>query len=142
MKHIKTVYGILISTVVAPLVAFAQNPSFQQGFWPTNNYGVSSYGQGGGFGNPYGQTRSGSITNFQQIITIIQTLLGYMQILVFVAAIFFFLKAAFHFVTGDPGTGSKTLGWAVIGVIIGLLSFTIIPFICFLTQSGGPACGL
>ena len=149
MKHIIRLFSSIVGAV-APFITYAQMPYY--GPMPTppsqqyNQYGGLGYNNPfGGYGGSSGgyATRAASITSIDQFITLAQTLLGYAQVLIFLLAIAYFLYAAFLFVKGDFGTGRTTLMWAVIGVIIGLFIFTIIPFLCWMFKAtGGRACTL
>ncbi len=144
MKHIRTLYALITASVITPLFAFAQFGPYQSGYQPANPQLFYGGGFGGGGGGGYGyQTRAAQFGNIESLIALAQTLLGYAQVIIFVIALFFFLFAAFKFVKGDVAGGGKTLGFAVIGVVIALLAFSIIPLLCFITQSGGGrACNL
>ena len=137
MKYIRTVYGVVIASVVAPLYAFAQFGGLNIG----GGYGsgVNQFTTGGSY---YGQTRGLQINSFQSILGIINTLLGYMQVGIFLVALFFFLRGAYAMVTGDIAGGGKMLLNAAIGVAVAILAFSVIPLVCFITQSNGPACWL
>ena len=142
MKHIRTIYGAFIASIVMPLFAFAQpylpeyggyqiNPQFGGGFGG-NNFG----------GSYYGQTRGLQVTNFSSVLGIINTLLGYMQVGIFLVALFYFLWGAYLMVTGDVSGGAKKMGYAAVGIGAAILAFSIIPFVCFVVGSQGPACRL
>lgn len=145
MKHINIVYGVVIASIVTPLLTFAQ--AFQSGYQINPQFG-GGFGGGGQFGSGFGggfqsgQTRGLQINNFQSILGIINTLLGYMQVGIFLVALFFFLRGAYMMVTGDIAGGGKMLLNAAIGVAAAILAFSIIPLVCFITQSNGPACWL
>ena len=131
-----------IASIAFPLIGFAQVifPPIGGGgyFGPLGgNYG----GGGGGLGRYSGGGRVG-FTNIDQIIDFVRSLIGYGQVILFLVAIVFFLLAAYDFIKGDPGSGSKKLGYAIVGVIIALLAFTIIPVVCSLLHSNAPACGV
>lgn len=138
MKYIRTATGFVTASVIAPLFALAQG--FQSGGFSFPQY----YQTGSGFaGSSYnGQTRGLQVTSFQSVLSLINTLLGYMQVGIFLVALFYFLKGAFLMVKGDIAGGSKMLLNAAIGVAAAILAFSIIPLVCFVTQSNGPACWL
>ena len=146
MKHIRTIYGVVIASIVTPIITFAQGGFNMQGFsFPQYNQTGSGF-DGGGFGGGgggsfYGQTRGLQITNFS-ILDLLNKLLGYMQVGIFLVALFFFLKGAYLIVTGDMAGGGKMLLNAAIGVAAAILAFSIIPLVCLITQSNGPACWL
>ncbi len=140
MKYIRAAYGFAIASVIAPLSTFAQQygyPTIGAGAYPVPGMGVG--GQGGSY---YGQTRGLQVNNFQSVLGVINTLLGYMQVGIFLVALFFFLKGAYLIVKGDMAGGGKMLLNAAIGVAAAILAFSIIPLVCFVTQSSGPACWL
>jgi hypothetical protein len=139
MKHIRIIYGIVLASVIAPLFSFAQGGG---SYGMQQFFGGGQFGGGGGGGSYYGQTRGLQINNFQSILGIINTLLGYMQVGIFLIALFYFLKGAFLIVKGDMAGGGKMLGLAAVGVAVAILAFSIIPLVCFITQSNGPACWL
>lgn len=143
MKHIRTIYGLVIASIVAPLYTFAQY-GFQTGGGNFFGAGVNQFTTGGQFGGGsyYGQTRGLQVTSFQSILGIINTLLGYMQVGIFLVALFYFLWGAYEMVKGDVGDGAKKMGYAAVGVGAAILAFSIIPLVCFITQSNGPACWL
>ena len=140
MKHIHSIYALVIGSVIAPLFAFAQFGPYNtaSGYLPNQGFG----GFGGGNGGYGYQTRGGRIGDIESLIALAQTFLGYAQVLIFLVALFYFLWAAYSFVKGDPATGGKMLMNAVIGIVVAILAFSIIPLVCFLTQAGGRACGL
>ncbi len=141
MKHIRTAYGTVIASALAPLYAFAQWG--QPGFNNPNSFSFPQYYQtGSGMGSYYGQTRGLQVTSFQSVLGVINTLLGYMQVGIFLIALFYFLKGAWLIVKGDMAGGGKMLLNAAIGVAAAILAFSIIPLVCFVTQSSGPACQL
>ena len=138
MKNIRTIYGVVIASVVTPLIAFAQF-----GFGGGSGAGINQFGGGGlGGGSYYGQTRGLQITSFQSILGIVNTLLGYMQVGIFLVALFYFLWGAYDIVKGNVGDGGKKMGYAAAGAAAAILAFSIIPLVCFITQSNGPACWL
>lgn len=139
MKHIRTLYGIAIASVVTPLITFGQ-PIY--GSYGQNSQFLGGSGFGGSGGSYYGQTRGLQINNFSSILGIINTILGYMQVGIFLVALFYFLYGAYLIVKGDMAGGGKMLLNAAIGVAAAILAFSIIPLVCFLTQSSGPACFL
>ena len=142
MKNIRAVSGIVITSVVAPLVAFAQygfSGGFQGPMIGAGAYPVPGMGIGGSY---YGQTRGLQITSFQSVLGVVNTLLGYMQVGIFLVALFYFLLGAYSMVKGDVAGGSKKLMYAALGVAAAILAFSIIPLVCFVTQSSGPACFL
>ena len=149
MKHIRAIYGVVIASVIAPLYAFAQF-GFGGGFQPPMfGAGVNQYTTGGQFGGGnqyggsyYGQTRGLQVTNFSSVLGIINTLLGYMQVGIFLVALFYFLWGAYLMVTGDVSGGAKKMGYAAVGIGAAILAFSIIPFVCFVVGSQGPACRL
>lgn len=140
MKHIRTIYGAVIASVVMPLFALAQPYLPEYGGYQVN----SQFGGGNqyGGGSYYGQTRGLQVTNFSSVLGIINTLLGYMQVGIFLIALFYFLWGAFLIVKGDIAGGGKKLGFAAVGVGAAILAFSIIPFVCFIVGSQGPACRL
>lgn len=145
MKHIRAIYGVAIASVVTPLFTFAQGGfSGMQGFsFPQYYQTGSGFSGGTGLGGSYyGQTRGLQITSFQSILGIINTLLGYMQVGIFLVALFYFLYGAYDMVGGDVGGGAKKMGYAAVGAGAAILAFSIIPLVCFITQSNGPACWL
>lgn len=140
MKYIRTGIGFVTASVIAPLYALAQGfggPTF--GFPQYYQTGVGFGGYGGSYN---GQTRGLQITSFQSVLQVINTLLGYMQVGIFLIALYYFLKGAYLMVKGDVGDGAKMLMNAAIGVAAAILAFSIIPLVCFVTQSNGPACWL
>ncbi len=143
MKHIRTIYGAVVAGAIAPLYAFAQY-GFQTGGGSFFGGGINQFTTGGQFGGGsyYGQTRGLQVTSFQSILGIINTLLGYMQVGIFLVALFYFLYGAYDMVGGDVGGGAKKMGYAAVGVGAAILAFSIIPLVCFITQSNGPACWL
>lgn len=140
MKYIRTAISFVSASVIAPLYAFAQ---WGPGFNNPNAFSFPQYYQTG-FGGPSysGQTRGLQITSFQSVLQVINTLLGYMQVGIFLIALYYFLKGAYLMVKGDVGDGAKMLMNAAIGVAAAILAFSIIPLVCFVTQSNGPACWL
>lgn len=145
MKYIRTLYAIVVASVVTPLVAFAQFTTggpYYGGIGGGYTVGVPNYAGGYGNGGFGYQTRSARFGDIESLITLGQTLLGYFQVIIFLVALFFFLFAAFKFVKGDAAGGGKMLLNAVWGLAIALLAFSIIPLLCFITQAGGRACGL
>lgn len=148
MKYIRTALGFITVSVIAPLYTFAQQwgPGFnnQNAFsFPQYYQTGSGFGGGAGMGGSfYGQTRGLQITSFQGVLGIINTLLGYMQVGIFLVALFYFLYGAYLMVKGDIADGGKMLMNAAIGAGAAILAFSIIPFVCFVTQSSGPACWL
>ena len=140
MKYICTIYGIAVVSVIAPLYAFAQFGGLNIG--GGYGMGVNQFTTGGIGGSYYGQTRGLQITSFQSILGIINTLLGYMQVGIFFIALFYFLYGAYDMVGGDVAGGGKKMGYAAVGVAAAILAFSIIPLVCFITQSNGPACWL
>ena len=142
MKNIRTIYGVVIASVVTPLIAFAQF-GFGGGSLYGSRAGINQFGGGGlGGGSYYGQTRGLQITSFQSILGIVNTLLGYMQVGIFLVALFYFLWGAYDIVKGNVGDGGKKMGYAAAGAAAAILAFSIIPLVCFITQSNGPACWL
>ena len=139
MKYIRTATGFVTASVIAPIITFAQGFGGQAAFSFPQYYQTGS-GFGGASYN--GQTRGLQVTSFQSVLGLINTLLGYMQVGIFLIALFFFLKGAFLMVKGDIAGGSKMLLNAAIGVAAAILAFSIIPLVCFVTQSNGPACWL
>ncbi len=97
---------------------------------------------GAGGSGYYGQTRGLQINSFPSVLGIINTILGYMQVGIFLVALFYFLRGAYLIVTGDMAGGGKMLLNAAIGVAAAILAFSIIPLVCFLTQASGDACRL
>lgn len=143
MKKIRTIYGVAVASIITPLLTFAQPYLPQNGGYQLNSQFSSGGSFGGGAGGSYyGQTRGLQITSFQSILGIINTLLGYMQVGIFLVALFYFLKGAYLIVQGDMAGGGKMLLNAAIGVAAAILAFSIIPLVCFITQSNGPACWL
>ena len=144
MKHIRTIYVTVVASVITPFIAFAQYPGFNNG--PAFNFGQyyqTGVGIGGGNGGYGYQTRSARFGDIESLIMLAQTLLGYVQVFIFIVALFFFMFAAFKFVKGDAAGGGKMLQNAVIGLVVALLAFSIIPLLCFLVGStGGRACAL
>lgn len=137
MKYIKALYGSIIGATL-PLITYAQG--YNQ-FAPFNQFGgVQQFG-GGGYGGGY-TTRSVPFTNIESIIALIQTFLGYAQVFIFLVAIGYFLFAAYLFISGNLAGGRTALLYAMLGVVIGLLAFTIIPILCGIFQAGGRACSL
>ena len=138
MKLINSLYAIIISSAILPFTALAQL------------YRFDSFRSGtpGGFGGGYGgsgnwSTRSYTITNFESLLGIAQTLLGYFQVIIFILAILFALVGAWKIIAGaDFEAGRKNLLYAFVGVVIAMLAFAIIPLACWLTQASGPACSL
>ena len=146
MKHIHTLYVTVVASVITPFIAFAQFSTggpYYGGIGGGYSVGVPNYAGaygGGGFGY---QTRSARFGDIESLIMLAQTLLGYAQVFVFIVALFFFMSAAFKFVKGDAAGGGKMLQNAVIGLVVALLAFSIIPLLCFLVGStGGRACAL
>lgn len=148
MKHIRTLYATVVASVSTPLVAFAQFTTggpYYGGIGGGYTVGVPSYaGAYGGGGSYYGQTRSNlQFNNIQSLIGLANTLLGYIQVIIFLVALFYFLWAAYDFVTGNVKAGTPKLGYAALGIVVAILAFSIIPLICFLTSAqNGPACQL
>lgn len=138
MKYLRTIYGIAIASVITPLYTFAQ---WGPGFNNPNAFSFPQYYQSR-FGAPGGQTRGLQITSFQGVLQLLNTLLGYMQVGIFLVALFYFLYGAYLIVTGDVAGGGKMLLNGAIGVAAAILAFSIIPLVCFVTQSNGPACWL
>lgn len=142
MKIINSVYAIILSTVVVPLTALAQIG----GFGYTNpGMGINQFttgGFGGGFtGSGNWQTRAPQFTNFNSLLGLAHQLLGYFQVVIFVLAILFALWGALLIVIkGNFAEGRPYLLYAFVGVVIAILSFSIIPLACFFTQASGPAC--
>ena len=118
-----------------------QGFSFPQ-YYQTGSLGGGGFGGGGGNGGYGYQTRGARIGDIESLITLANVLLGYIQIGIFLVALFFFLRGAFLIVKGDMAGGGKMLLNAAIGAAVAILAFSIIPLICFLTQSNGRACGL
>lgn len=139
MKYIRAAYGFVIASVITPLSAFAQGFSNMQGFSFPQYYQQTGAGPGTSY---YGQTRGLQVNNFQSVLGVINTLLGYMQVGIFLIALFYFLRGAYLIVKGDMAGGGKMLLNAAIGVAAAILAFSIIPLVCFVTQSSGPACWL
>ena len=142
MKYFRSAYAIALASVVTPLVTFAQYGPYQSGYQVNPQFyygGGSSYGGYGG----NGQTRGAGITNLQSLLGIVQTLIGYFQVVIFLYAIFAFMQVAFGFVRGGkPDELWKKGQNAVIGILVALLAFSVIPLACWITQSSGPACNL
>lgn len=138
MKYIISLYGSIAGAVV-PFITHAQG--YNQ-FSPFNQYGgVQQFG-GVGYGGGGYTTRSVPFTNIESIIALVQTLLGYAQVLIFLVAIGYFLYAASLFVRGNSSGGREALLYAMLGIVVGLLAFTIIPILCGVFQAGGRACNL
>jgi len=144
MKHIRTIYGVVIASIVTPLLTFAQPYLPEYGGYQINSqFGGGGFGGGNQFGGSYyGQTRGLQVTNFSSVLGIINTLLGYMQVGIFLVALFYFLWGAYLMVTGDVAGGGKKMGYAAVGIGAAILAFSIIPFVCFVVGSQGPACRL
>ncbi len=145
MKYIRTIYGAVIASVVMPLFALAQPYLPEYGGYQINSqFGGGNQFGGGQFGGGsyYGQTRGLQVTNFSSVLGIINTLLGYMQVGIFLVALFYFLWGAYLMVTGDVAGGGKKMGYAAVGIGAAILAFSIIPFVCFVVGSQGPACRL
>lgn len=133
MKFINSLYAIIISSAVVPFIALAQNSRFDP-------YGTDSFRSitpgviGSGFGGVNYQTRAVGITSFESLLALAQRLLGYFQVIIFVVAIAMALYGAFLIVTkGDFKEGRSFLAYAFVGVVIAILSFSIIPIACLMT---------
>lgn len=141
MKLFRSAYLALASSAL-PLVAWAQT-YFPGGGGPQYYYGgggVGGYYGNTGFGGYNGQTRGAGVTNLQSLLSIVQTLIGYFQVIIFLVSIFYILKAALSFARGVPAW--EPIKFAVYGILIALLAFSVIPLACWITQSSGPACNL
>ena len=155
MKYLRSAYALALASVVTPLVTFAQyGPYLPQGGYQTNPQfyygGGTSYGGYGG----NGQARGAGITNLQSLLGIVQTLIGYFQVIIFLYALWSILRAALTMAGGGSwrgssdgkGGGSKGASDqvlnAVYGILLALLAFSVIPLACWITQSSGPACNL
>lgn len=143
MKFIKSMYAIIISSAILPLTALAQfgYPVGGIGINPITTGGFGS-GVGGGYtGSGYLQTRAYRFTNFDSLLGLAHTLLGYFQLIIFLLAIAMALVGAWKIIVGGNfEAGRPNLLWAFLGVVIAMLSFAIIPFACWITQASGPAC--
>ncbi len=138
MKFIKNIFTSVVALAALPVTALAQQVYYggQGGFGVGNNpFGFNQ----GGF-NQFGQTRPATIGSFDSIMLVAQRLLGYGQVIIFVTALFYLLFAAFKFAKGDAKDAPTMIMNAILGILLALLAFTIIPMVCWLTQSGGPAC--
>lgn len=138
MKHLNSLYAIIVLSAVFPLTTFAQF-----GYQP-NAMNINQFT--GGFGSGLSgdrswQTRAYTITNFTSLLNLAHTLLGYFQVIIFLLAILFALVGALLIIVhGNFEAGRAYLLWAFVGAVIALLSFAIIPIACFFTQASGPAC--
>lgn len=135
MKFINSLYAIIVSSVVFPLTTFAQNSRFDPP-------GFDSFRSFGGLGGFNYQTRSLGITSFESLLALAQRLLGYFQVIIFVLAVMMALWGAGQIVVnGKFESGRGFLLYAFVGVIIAILSFSIIPIVCQITGANmSPAC--
>ncbi len=116
MKLARITHISLLASLAAPLASFAQGR------------GISRV-QGSGAG-------------FTGIINVVYTLIGYFQVIIFLTALVYLLRAAFLFTQGKEKEASPMILNAVIGIVVALLAFAVIPFICSITGAGGEACGV
>lgn len=156
MQIFKNACASLIATLTFPFVSYAQDwsnpvdPWSGQAFNNPNSYLGRGFSFGGGWGGGsypggvlgYGQTRPGRIGSFTDILVIAQRLLGYFQVIVFMTALFYLVWAGFLYARGNAKEAPGMILNAVIGILVALLAFTVIPLLCWLTQAGGQACGL
>ena len=140
MKSIRTLYASLVASAALPLTAFAQ---FGQQNFGSNpfSFGITG-GFNGGYGGGFGQTRPATIGSFDSLMLVAQRLLGYFQVVIFITALFFMLRGALLYVRGNAKDAQPMILNAVIGIVVALLVFTVIPLACWITQSSGPACGV
>lgn len=149
MKIFKSAYASFIATLAIPFATHAQDWGggwTNQAFGNQNSYLGGGFSFGGGFnqggGLGYGQTRPARIGSFNDILTIAQRLLGYFQVIVFMTALFYLIWAGWLYARGNAKEAPGMILNAVIGILVALLAFTVIPLLCWLTQAGGQACGL
>ena len=131
--------ALILSHIILPFVSFAQPfiPTPGVPIGPIGGYGYGGYGGGyGGYGGRVG------FRNIEDVVGFMRTLIGYGQVIIFLIALVFFLTAAFKFIKGDAAGGRDTLLWAVVGVVVALLAFTIIPVVCALLGANTPACNI
>ncbi len=162
MKFIRATYGSLLVLFSTPITAFAQpgqnypadpyvNSLYQNSVPPSllNN----SYGGGYSFpganlpplnaGGSYGRGISrvgGSGGGFYALLDVGYKLIGYFQVIIFFVALVYLLRGAFLFTQGKEKEASPMILNAVIGIVVALLAFAVIPLICSVTGAGGEAC--
>ncbi len=116
MKFIRAIYGSILPLLAAPLISFAQ---FRNG-------GISRVGGSGG--------------GFYALLDVGYKLIGYFQVIIFFVALVYLLRGAFLFTQGKEKEASPMILNAVIGIVVALLAFAVIPLICSVTGAGGEAC--
>jgi len=125
MKHIAKISGAIAIFLFAILLVAPV--AFAQGTIPS----VLPGGEG-----DYGQDTIGGW------VSILITIVRWFYTIIFIIAVLFILLAAWNFITskGDP-TKTKTargqLLWAVIGIAVALISYTIIYFVRSALITGG-----
>lgn len=122
----KLLKSLIYSTALIPLVSFA--------FFHAGLYG------GGGDGR---RAVRAQITTFDELLNKIHIFIGWFQAIVFIAAIIWILYAALLFITKsyeDVKTPRTILIYAVVGIVVALLAYAVVPVICSIIGTGGQAC--
>ena len=131
---LKTLKAFLLTSIFWPALVFASHGGVHI------NLGGRRYGAywgGGGFDQTPTQT---GISDFNQLLNIIRSLIGWGQILAAFVAVIFFLYGGFKFITGDTAGGRNALVYAAIGLAVAILAFAVVPVVCALLNASGPAC--
>lgn len=114
-----------------PLLSFAQFNFFGS---RGGSYGGGSYG-GGGYGGS-GSVAQAPVSSINDVIGIIDKLIGWGQAILFVIVAIFVLYAAYKFVIGGPEGAKEARGiliYAAVGVVVALLAYAVVPVVCNLT---------
>ena len=107
-----------------PLLSFAQINFF--GSAGRNNYGGGYSGFTGG-----GAAIQAPVRSVDDVLRIINTLIGWGQAILFVIVAIMVLFAAYKFVLNQDTAGARSiLIYAAVGVVVALLAYAIPPVVC------------
>ena len=145
MKLLRIIYGSLLVSASLPLTSFAQGQNLPPFLDPSLTGGGFrsgfNFGGGGGYGGGVGASRISTLNGgWPGVLRLVDILLGYFQVIVFLTALFYLLRGAFLFTTGKEKEAQPMILNAVIGIVVALLAFAVIPIICGITGAGGAAC--
>lgn len=130
---------ISIIGLFLPLLSFAQI-NFFGSRGGSYGGGVSGYG-GGGYGGG-GAAVQAPVRSINDVIRVLDTLIGWAQAILFVIVAIMVLYAAYLYVLGQgeskTAKAKEVLIYAVVGTVIALLSYAVVPVVCNLL---GTSCG-
>lgn len=111
--------SLIVANVLLPLLSFAQNVPFLEGFYRP---GLTVRGRGG----------VGQVSGLCDIVRILNTFITWAQVVLFSLAVIMALYAAFLFITGKGENfkdAKNVLIYAAVGVGVALLAYSVVPLV-------------